>query len=62
MEERLDLQCPYCGQSVELFIDLGGDSRQAYVEDCPHCCRPWQVDAWTADDGSWHATLRTSDE
>jgi hypothetical protein len=62
MDDRLFLQCPYCGESVELHIDSGGGPRQSYIEDCPVCCRPWQVDAWLEDENSWHATLRTSDE
>lgn len=62
MDACLERQCPYCGQAVELCIDLGGAARQAYVEDCPVCCRPWQVEAWTEADGSWNATLRTADE
>ena len=62
MEDCLALQCPYCGEGIELQIDSGGDSHQEYVEDCPVCCRPWQVEVWTETDGTWHATLRTTDE
>jgi cysteine-rich CPXCG protein len=61
MDDCLSLQCPYCGESAELLIDVDGGPRQTYVEDCPICCRPWQVDAWIEDDGSWSATLRTED-
>ena len=35
--------CPYCGEEVEIAVDPGGGSRQAYVEDCPVCCSPWMV-------------------
>jgi len=62
MEDNLHLQCPYCGESVQLQIDTGGGPRQSYVEDCPVCCRPWQVDAWMEDEECWYATLRTADE
>jgi hypothetical protein len=62
MNDPVLLQCPYCGETVELVIDDGGGVRQEYVEDCPVCCRPWQVQAWIEDDGSWGANLRTSDE
>lgn len=61
MDNVLSLQCPYCGEPVELQIDTGGGPHQAYVEDCSVCCRPWQVDAWIDDKGSWRATLRTGD-
>ena len=62
MNDAVSLQCPYCGEAVELNIDEGGGTQQEYVEDCPVCCRPWQVQAWTEDDGTWNAILRTSDE
>jgi hypothetical protein len=62
MNDVLELTCPYCGEGVELVVDEGGGSEQSYVEDCPVCCRPWQV-AVTGDvDSGWSATLRTSDE
>jgi hypothetical protein len=47
---------------IELYIDTGGGTRQDYVEDCPVCCRPWQVNVRIEDDDSWRATLRTADE
>ena len=62
MNDSVLLQCPYCGEYVELNIDGGGGVQQEYVEDCPVCCRPWQVQAWIDDDGAWQAVLRTSDE
>lgn len=35
--------CPYCGEEVEVAVDEVGVSDESYVEDCPVCCRPWQV-------------------
>ena len=40
MNDSVLLQCPYCGESVELNIDGGGGVHQEYVEDCPVCCHP----------------------
>jgi len=54
--------CPYCGEEVELEIDESGGARQSYVEDCPVCCNPWQVEVTRDRDGSWIATMRTIDE
>ena len=62
MTEPLEVYCPYCGETVDLFVDEGGGSRQAYVEDCPVCCRPWDVVVMQGRDGEWNAELRTSDE
>lgn len=60
--EPMDLSCPYCGEPIELDIDKSGGSRQSYVEDCPVCCNPWQVEVSRDSEGDWHVTLRTSDE
>lgn len=62
MAEPIPLNCPYCGESVEIEIDEGGDGRQSYVEDCPVCCRPWQVDVRRDRQGNWSASLRTADD
>lgn len=35
--------CPYCGEPAEVALDAGGGAVQQYVEDCPVCCRPWQL-------------------
>jgi hypothetical protein len=62
MSELLSLSCPYCGEAVELAIDEGSGRSQSYVEDCPVCCRPWQVEVTQDPDEGWSAALRTLDE
>jgi len=36
------IQCPYCGESVDLTVDIDHEAMQ-YVEDCHVCCRPISV-------------------
>lgn len=62
MATAAGLSCPCCGEYVELAIDEGGGSPQCYIEDCPVCCRPWQVMAMHDPDFGWTATLRSLDE
>jgi hypothetical protein len=62
MLEQLPLFCPYCGEPIELLVDEGGGEYQEYVEDCPVCCRPWEVRIVQDPDGTWSGLLRTSDE
>lgn len=31
--------CPYCGESIEVFVDLQ-EAGDQYIEDCQVCCRP----------------------
>lgn len=37
--KALPLQCPYCGETIEVLIDTSF-SPQEYIEDCEVCCRP----------------------
>jgi len=62
MTDPISLNCPYCGEQIELDIDESSGNRQAFVQDCPVCCRPWQVEVVHDGQGGWNATLRTSDE
>lgn len=57
---EVEAVCPYCGERVELWVDESAGARQRYVEDCPVCCRPWQVEV-TVDDGYAEATLLHQD-
>lgn len=44
------VDCPYCGESIELVIDDSVDE-QSYVEDCFVCCRPINVDVSVSGHG-----------
>lgn len=54
--------CPYCGEPVEVLVDEDGGRHQSYVEDCPVCCSPWQVEVVRDAEGAWAVALRTADE
>jgi hypothetical protein len=41
--EDQSLQCPYCGEAVDVSVEGVGAADESYVEDCPVCCRPWTV-------------------
>ena len=62
MGESIAADCPYCGEPVDLVVDAGGGDHQSYVEDCPVCCRPWQVDVVRVAEDVWTAVLRTADD
>jgi hypothetical protein len=40
-EQTID--CPYCGESIDILID-GSVASQHYIEDCQVCCRPITLD------------------
>lgn len=33
MYEFTDISCPYCGETIEVAVDVSGGS-QTYIEDC----------------------------
>lgn len=35
--------CPYCGEAVLVSVEAELAGGASYVEDCPVCCRPWDV-------------------
>lgn len=45
------IQCPYCGEAIELEGDESGGSSQQYVEDCQVCCKPMAVHVAVDEDG-----------
>jgi hypothetical protein len=41
MEESCIVECPYCGEDVEIYVEA--DDRGTFVQDCEVCCNPWQL-------------------
>ncbi len=40
---NISVECPYCGEPLELYVDSSGGTTQKYVEDCAVCCQPMEV-------------------
>lgn len=60
MLPTVSVDCPYCGEPIELLIDASaGDQR--YIEDCQVCCRPIAVVA-TVEEGEAHVSVRAENE
>lgn len=59
MPELIDVNCPYCGEAIELAIDTSAGAAD-YVEDCPVCCRPMQVDV-RMDGEAFQVRVQTGD-
>ena len=47
--ESRSVDCPYCGESIELQIDCS-ITQQRYIEDCQVCCRPINVNVSIDDE------------
>ncbi|WP_225413354.1 CPXCG motif-containing cysteine-rich protein [Stigmatella hybrida] len=55
------LSCPYCGEEVEVQVDVAGPSSERYVEDCSVCCRPWAVSVTREGEDVWVSLGRDDD-
>lgn len=61
MLESTEIQCPYCGERIELAIDCSAGS-QDYIEDCQVCCRPMVVRVTIDADGTAHVAVFRDDD
>ncbi len=56
MGEDVTAQCPWCGESLELWIEP--DAVGTSVQDCDVCCRPCVVEVHWDEDAGASATVR----
>jgi hypothetical protein len=45
------IQCPYCGESFEILVDLSAGAA-SYIEDCQVCCQPIELSLEVDDAGA----------
>ncbi len=48
--ETLSVQCPYCGETIEIDVEPLEET-QSFIEDCTVCCRPIQFQATPGEEG-----------
>ena len=48
--EFTTIQCPHCGEPIEIVIDPSQDIAE-YIEDCSVCCRPMNLRVEMEDGG-----------
>jgi uncharacterized Zn finger protein len=49
MTDSVSIQCPHCGESFSLTLDVSEGSAE-FIVDCEVCCRPMTVNV-TINDG-----------
>lgn len=49
MSDTVEVACPWCFETLELWIDPGTEG--GFVQDCDVCCRPWEVMVSRDEDG-----------
>jgi transcription elongation factor Elf1 len=50
MNDALSIECPHCGETFSLALDVSEGSAHFTVE-CEVCCRPMTVSVRICDDG-----------
>ena len=50
MDEQFEVECPYCGETVEVYIEA--DVTGSFIQDCEVCCNPWLVRVHRSCDGT----------
>ena len=55
------IDCPYCGEAIELLIDDSAGDQQ-YIEDCQVCCRPITITMAIDDEGELQVTAMGEDD
>jgi hypothetical protein len=53
-EEFVAVQCPYCGERLDVRVDVT-EGERSYIEDCQVCCRPIEFAVELEDSGAFHA-------
>ena len=59
--ETTTLQCPYCGEAVDIVIDTTVPE-QSYVEDCPVCCQPMLLRVMVDEEGGVDIVVHRENE
>ena len=58
MMDTVTVQCPWCFESVEIWIDPA--TRGRMVRDCEVCCRPWDMYVTRDGEGGVRVDVRRS--
>jgi hypothetical protein len=60
-----EIQCPYCGERIEIVVDAAADDSAAdqhYIEDCQVCCRPIAIAIAVDENGAIRITAHGENE
>lgn len=58
----IQVECPWCAESFDAFIEPGIEDQQSYYEDCRVCCQPIRFELRRLSDQSLLLDLLRDDE
>jgi len=59
--ENVHIDCPYCGERIELVVDCSAGD-QDYIEDCQVCCQPITIHVTVSEEGLPQVDVRRDDD
>ncbi len=59
--QTVAIDCPYCGENIELVVDCSLPEQQ-YIEDCFVCCQPINLTIDSGNSDDIQVTARTDNE
>jgi len=61
MQRDESIECPYCGETIEVLIDESAGEQQ-YIEDCSVCCRPIEIAVSVDEESGVQVSCRAENE
>lgn len=61
MLDAVMIDCPYCGEPIEILLEPSEDS-QRYIEDCQVCCRPITIAVTVDEEGVTSVDASSEDD
>lgn len=61
MQRDESIECPYCGETIEVLIDESAGEQQ-YIEDCSVCCRPIEIAVSVDEESGVTVSCRAENE
>jgi len=61
MLDAVTIDCPYCGEPIEILLEPSEDS-QRYIEDCQVCCRPITISVTVDEEGGTSVDASSEDD
>ena len=59
---EVEVNCPYCGETISVWVDAGGGAAQRYVEDCSVCCCLIELSVFQDENGELEVGVACTDE
>lgn len=61
MLDAVTIDCPYCGEPIEILLEPSEDS-QRYIEECQVCCRPITISVTVDEEGGTSVDASSEDD